>query len=117
MHNTGKGRFGEAVAVRFLKKRGYSILNKNYRCRFGEMDIIAREGATLCFIEVKFRYDTRYGLPEESITPKKIFRLYKIADYYLSYNGLADISCRFDVVSIMKNEKGLLDIKVIKEAF
>ena len=94
------GEKGEDIAVRYLKKRGYRIVERNYRVRLGEIDIIAEQGADLVFVEVKTRSDTSFGSPFESVTMQKQKQLSKVALEYLSRNGCQDRPARFDVVGI-----------------
>ncbi len=103
----------ESVAVSFLEKQGYDILERNFRCRQGEIDIIATDEGILCFIEVKYRSNDRAGSPGEAIDYKKQRIIYKVAEYYIYKKSLSfDIPCRFDAV-IIEGE----DIKLIKDAF
>jgi putative endonuclease len=77
------GAHGEELAARFLQRQGYAILQANWRCRRGEIDLIARDGATLVFVEVRTRRSSRLGSPEESVTPAKQQRLAELAQTYL----------------------------------
>lgn len=95
------GRRGEDAASRFLYRRGYDILERNWTCAFGEVDIIARDGSALVFVEVKTRTGIEKGFPSEAVGSKKRDRYEKIALAYLSDHGEDDISVRFDVVSIV----------------
>jgi len=109
------GERGEAIAVRFLKKHGYKIIRKNYRTPIGEIDIIAMDGNTLVFIEVKARESIRYGLPFESVNNKKRQKISKVARLYLK--RFRDVPhCRFDVVSINYDD-GRAVVDLIKDAF
>jgi putative endonuclease len=109
------GKEGEAIAVRFLKKNGYRIIQKNYRTPIGEIDIIARDGKTLVFVEVKARESIRYGLPFESVNSRKRKKIMNVATLYLK--RFRDVPpCRFDVVSI-NYEKGRPVFDLIKNAF
>ena len=109
------GEEGEVIAVRFLKKNGYRIIQKNYRTPIGEIDIIARDGDTLVFIEVKTRESIRYGLPFESINNKKRQKIMNVATLYLK--RFKDIPpCRFDVVSINYDD-GRPVVDLIRGAF
>ena len=110
------GKKGEELAIRFLKKSGYRILEKNYVCKLGEIDIIAKEKDTLAFIEVKTRTSTLYGPPELSVTPFKQMQLSKVALNFLKEMGLEDVKARFDVVSILLDSKGE-KIELIRDAF
>src|SRR5512135_2759967 len=110
------GKKGEEVALRFLKKKGYRILEKNYVCKLGEIDIIAKEKDTLAFIEVKTRTSTLFGPPELSVTPFKQMQLSKAALYFLKEKRLDDVKARFDVVSILLEPQGE-KIELIRDAF
>ncbi len=92
----------EAMAAQYLEKQGYEILEKNFRCRLGEIDIVAREGAYLCFVEVKYRRSGVMGWPEEAVDANKQRRISRAADYYLlSHAAGFDVGVRFDVVAIL----------------
>lgn len=111
-----KGKIGEDVAVNFLKQNGYEILEQNYYYNHGEIDIIAKEGNTLAFVEVKSRRSTAFGEPEESVTPKKQELLRRTAEGYVSERNIGEIDCRFDVVSVvMKDGKAVC--KILKDCF
>jgi putative endonuclease len=111
-----KGRAGEETAEQFLQQHGYEILEKNYIHRHGEIDIIAREGSVLVFVEVKFRRSRRFGEPEESVTPKKQELLRRTAEGYVMERFPSGIECRFDVVSIVM-EEGKTECRVLKDCF
>ena len=111
------GRKGEEVAVDFLKKQGYRIIKRNYRCRAGEIDIIAKQGSSLAFIEVKTRRSTRFGLPEEAVSYEKKRHLTRVALGYFTHYRIKETKCRFDVVSVVVNENGVKEIRLIKNAF
>jgi putative endonuclease len=102
------GRQGEDIAAGFLQARGYRILQRNWRCRAGEIDIVAREGKYLCFVEVKTRDSVRCGVAEEAVDFRKRKQLSKLACLYLSDNGLKEIPVRFDVVAISGNRPHLI---------
>lgn len=93
------GGLGEDFAVHYLKSRGYRVLKRNFRCRLGEIDLIAKDGKTLVFIEVKTRRNHRYGTPQEAVTLAKQAKLRKVAAYYLQRLD-QDIPCRFDVLAV-----------------
>ncbi len=114
--NIKKGRKGEALAEKFLKKKGYKILERNYRTRFGEIDIIAREGRTLVFIEVKARTDEAFGSPFAAVGPKKQSHLTLAANIYMEEHGVGDIPQRFDVVSVLGDGRGAR-IELLRNAF
>jgi len=111
------GQSGEEEATAFLKRQGYKILQRNFRSKLGEIDIIAKDGATLCFVEVRTRTSEWHGHPFESITPRKKQKLIKTALTYLKLNGLTDTDARFDVVAVIPQEQGGFDIEIIKNAF
>ena len=100
MNNKPSGNYGETLAVNYLKKLDYKILERNYRIRGGEIDIVARDGEYLVFVEVKSRWSHEYGLPAESITPWKIRALLKTAQFYLLKIKWGDKPYRLDLVSI-----------------
>ncbi len=95
------GRKGEEAAVRFLRNKGFEILETNWTCFAGEADIIAREGDTLCFIEVKTRSQIHKGFPSEAVDARKRDKYERIAACYLKTYDTCDIRVRFDVVSIL----------------
>ena len=97
------GKKGEEVAVDYLQKKGYRIVERGYRLFRGELDIIAYDRATLVFVEVKTRAGTEFGLPEEAVTPAKQNQIKRIAQGYLMERGLGDPNCRFDVLAILIN--------------
>lgn len=92
------GRQGEAKAARFLKKKGYAVIQQNYRTKTGEIDIIAKDGDTLVFVEVKSRQSDAYGSAKASITRDKQARITRTALYYMKETRQAIVSARFDVV-------------------
>jgi putative endonuclease len=94
------GKTGEDLACRELERRGYAIVARRYRRRGGELDIIARDGATLVFIEVKTRDGRAFGDAAEAVTPFKRRRIAQLALDYMTRHRLTDCPCRFDVVSI-----------------
>ncbi len=110
------GKNGEALAEEFLKNTGYSILARNYRTKLGEIDIIAREKETICFVEVKTRTGERFGLPEEALTYHKQQRISRASLVFLNENKLFDQKARFDVVSIMQSGD-TAKINLIRNAF
>ena len=95
-----KGKKGEDIACRALKMKGYVILEKNYRLREGEIDIITERDDYICFVEVKARSSDSFGLPEESITDRKKERIIIAANTYIEENDLHDRNMRFDVVAV-----------------
>ena len=98
------GLWGEAQVANYLRKRGYKILAHGYRCRFGEIDLIASKGNLVCFVEVKTRSDTEHGLPREAVTLQKQEKLRKTALFYLSANEM-EVPARFDVAEVYTDRK------------
>lgn len=112
------GNFGEKQAARYLRTRNYKILQQNYRCRYGEIDIIAKDTEnTLVFIEVKTRSSEKYGRGMESVTSKKQQRLKKTSLYFLQKNKIFFEGLRFDVIDILKKQGKPPKILHIKNAF
>ena len=110
------GRIGEEEAAKFLKNKGFQILERNFRAVRGEIDIIARDKKTLVFIEVKTGVTPGFGEPEERVNQKKQRQIGKVAMRYLQRYGMYDIDCRFDVVSVVFL-KGEWKINHIEDAF
>ena len=110
------GKRGEEKAVRLLEDNGYKILLKNYKTKLGEIDIIACDKDTICFIEVKARYSDRFGLPSEAVLCHKQRQISKAALTFLKENNLLDKKARFDVVSVLYSEENP-KFDLIKNAF
>ncbi len=101
----------------FLREKGLEILEENYRTRWGEIDIIARDGSTLVFVEVKTRSQRLFGSPLQAVTPDKQRRLRRMAAMYLAKKNLSEIPARFDVVGISLREGSPPEIEWIPHAF
>lgn len=101
MSNVSKGKSGEDMAVKYLKRHFYKILACNYRCKMGEIDIIAQKGSYIVFVEVKYRKDTEKGLPYEAVNYRKQQHIKNTALFYLMENDLGEPNCRFDVIDIL----------------
>jgi putative endonuclease len=101
-----KGDRGEDRTATFLRQEGYRILERNYRCPLGEMDIIARDGKTIVFIEVKARSSDRFGSPQAAIGPQKQRRMTAIALCYLKGKGWLGMPARFDVAAVRLDAAG-----------
>lgn len=97
------GRWGEEQAAEYLRKQRYRILACNWRCRYGELDLVARDGKTLCFVEVKLRRSERYGRAAEQVDGRKQQKLKQSALAYLAQNP-QDCPMRFDVIEIYAPE-------------
>ena len=95
------GLKGEGLAVRFLRRKGYKIITRNFSCQFGEIDIIARQKKTTVFIEVKTRTSCGFGTPEEALNSEKIIHLQRSAEFYIKKSANPEGMFRFDVVSII----------------
>jgi len=113
------GRTGEEAALEFLQRNKYRVVTTGFRLHRGEIDIIAYDGPTLVFVEVKTRSGEEFGLPEEAVTPAKQRQVRKIAAGYLQKNRIAEsrIPCRFDVLSIVRETEAVFRIRHIKNAF
>lgn len=116
------GRLGEDLAASYLKEKGYRLLERNYRCCLGEVDIIALDEKTLVFIEVRCRSSGKFGLPQESVQWYKQAKVRKIAQYYLQAASVKPaLSVRFDVLALLFDpfdlDYKLRQIEHIKNAF
>ena len=111
------GKTGEDFACRALRRRGYEILDRRYRTRAGELDIIARENGTLVFVEVKTRSSPRFGHPFDAVTRAKQRKLVAMADDYLMRKGWQGRPCRFDVVGLSMRETGRPSVEIVTNAF
>ena len=101
MNKREKGTQQEAVAADFLKKNGYEILELNYRCRYGEIDIVARKEETLVIVEVKFRSDSSCGDPAEAVDVRKQRKICRVTlDYLMRHPYHQEKPCRFDVIAV-----------------
>ncbi len=103
------GQEGETIAADYLKKRGYKIVEQNFRCSIGEIDLIAWEGETLVFVEVKARSSSQFGGPEGAVTLRKQEKIIRVASAYLQQKKLLTVLCRFDVVAVIKAARPLQD--------
>ena len=109
------GREGEKMAKDYLVKKGYIILEVNYRHLKAEVDIIARKGASLVAVEVKTRSTSDFGNPQDFVKPKQIQRLVRAVNHYVNLKDL-DVEVRFDIISIIKNKLGTR-IEHLEDAF
>ncbi len=110
------GRQGEDLAFELLKEKGYKILERNYKSPLGEIDIVAREGNTLAFVEVKTRLSSDFGTAKWAVGPKKQRKLSLVALGYLKHHALLDQPARFDVVAIDLGQ-GQEKIELFRNAF
>lgn len=112
------GKIGEAFAVDYLKAQDYQILEQNYRLRFGEIDLIARQGRRTVFVEVKTRRSLKFGTPQTAVTPTKQKQISKVALSYLQEHNLLDGACRFDVIAVFLSlQCKLINLHHIENAF
>jgi len=118
MNTRTLGAFGEEEAVRCLRRKGYRIVQRNYRCRFGEIDIIARKRNILAFVEVKLRKDRRFAEAREFVTRQKQQRILASAQLYLASHP-EDLQPRFDVIEVYapEGERGAITVEHLEDAF
>jgi len=109
------GKEGEDRAARFLAKKGYKILERNYSTRSGEIDLVALHNGEVVFVEVKTRTSDAYGAPELAVNPRKQLRMIKAALGYIKYKKLHQMPCRFDVVAITTAAEN--EVELIQNAF
>jgi putative endonuclease len=114
----GLGRTGERLAAEKLERCGYHILERNFRCPHGEIDLIAEQQQELVFVEVKTRRGTAYGRPEEAVTVRKQRKIVQVALYYLDIHACSERSWRVDVVAVQMSVSGKLEeIRIYEHAF
>lgn len=110
MYTQKIGRFGESEAEKYLKQNGYKILERNFSCKRGEIDIIALDKNEIVFIEIKARASLKYGLPSEAVTKNKLKHIYKTAEYYLYIRNLEKERTRIDVIEVyIKNKQVIIN--------
>ncbi len=105
MNNIEKGKLGEEIASKYIISKGGKVIERNYRTRVGEVDLIAKLNGELVFVEVKSRSNINYGYPAESVNYKKKRKITNVAKYYILDNSLENLSIRFDVIEIYLKEK------------
>lgn len=111
------GERGETAACGFLKGRGYEILKKNYKCKLGEIDVIARRRGRLAFVEIKTRTNARFGAPQEAVDLRKQTKIFKVAQWYLKEKKMEKTPIAFDVVAVLWGEKQAPEMHLIADAF
>ena len=104
------------MACNYLRSQGARVIKQNFRCRLGEIDIIARDGKYLCFIEVKYRADDRFGGPEAAVNIVKQKKISRVSVSYMKMTGLTDMPIRYDVIAI-HGENRAITVNWIKNAF
>ena len=112
----GAGDDWEMLAERRLTAAGYRILDRNFRTRSGELDFVAEENGVVCFVEVKGRRGTGFGLPAEAVTAEKRRRIFRTAEAWLARKRRENVPCRFDVVSILEAD-GTPRVEILRDAF
>lgn len=117
MNNVQVGREAERKAADYLQEKGYTVLDQNFKfMHLGELDIVARKGSTLVFVEVRMRRTKQYGSPEGSLTPKKLRTIRRVAEAWMSRHRYHGYACRFDVVAIDESS-GRCEIRHYENAF
>lgn len=114
--NKSIGTIGENIAAEYLKNHNYKILERNFSCKIGEIDIIAKNENNICFIEVKSRTSDYFGMPSEAVNYYKEQKICKVAQYYILKKNLYKYNLRFDVVEIIFNST-TSKVNLIKNAF
>lgn len=114
-HNQQFGKRGEDMAASFFKNQGYEIVERNWRCRFGEVDLIIKCGEEWRFVEVKARQNEVFGYPEEAVTAVKREHFYKAIEIYSQMRGLSPRQVHADVLAIVLSEKDF-DVRWLKDA-
>lgn len=109
------GKRGEDLAVEFLQKKGLQILERNWRCMYGELDIVAKDGEVLVFVEVKTRSSVSCGHPLESLNAKKILRLRRLGNLWTMKHNSFSAIWRIDLVAIVLSENNVVDIEYLQE--
>lgn len=102
------GAWGESVAAHQLEAHGYTIVARNWRCRYGEIDLVAQAGDELVFVEVKTRRGRGFGTPEEGVSPHKLRKLFELGQHYLLAYDLDDVAWRVDMVAVELDGQGKL---------
>ena len=115
--NKSVGVRGEEIAVAYLRGERFTIIERNYRCKSGEVDIVARDGKTIVFVEVKARRNLSYGPPQLAVTPFKQRQISKAALTWLAQHRQHDVGARFDVIAILMPEGAVPVIEHIRNAF
>lgn len=108
------GAIGEELAIKLLRKNNYKIVTKNFRSKFGEIDIVALDKDTLIFVEVKTRWSKKFGSPEEAVTQKKLSKIRKAGEYFCLLNQHLPKKLRIDVVAIEMEDGKIASQKIIK---
>ena len=113
-HNTALGAYGERVARRHLEDAGLQVLDSNWRCDAGELDLVLREGDTLVVCEVKTRSSDAFGTPHEAVTQQKAARMRRLAARWISERDIRPAEIRFDLVAVLRPRRGAADIDHVR---
>lgn len=108
------GRYGEEVAERHLVEQGLAVLDRNWRCAEGEIDLVLRDGATLVVCEVKTRHDDRFGTPHQAVTGAKLERLKRLASRWVAERGLRPSAIRIDLVAVRRPLRGAAVVEHVR---
>jgi putative endonuclease len=112
--NSALGAYGERVAERYLVDDGLTVLDRNWRCAAGELDLVLRDGDTLVFCEVKTRSGTAYGHPLEAVGAVKTERLVRLADAWIEAHEVVAPDVRFDVVAVVRSARGAAQVEHVR---
>ena len=115
-NNVEVGSYGQKLAERYISDEGFHIIERNFRCRSGEIDLVARDGDYIVFIEVKYRRSLEYGYPCEAVGYHKQRHIKRVAQYYIMIKNLNNQDFRFDILEIIDNAENP-EINLIKNAF
>jgi len=115
--NRDIGIIGEQEAIKYLKRMGYKIIERNFKTKKGEIDVIAMDNDILSFIEVKTRKTDKFGLPCESVNLRKQHTMGTVSLIYMAKKGMFNRPCRFDVVEVYMDGESVKEIRLIKDAF
>lgn len=108
------GKTGEEVAIELLKQNGYKVVAQNFKCKLGEVDVIALNNDTLVFVEVKARWSRKFGPPEAAVNDKKLHKIKRVGEYFLKLNPSMPKKQRIDVVALSFERGRLTSTKIIK---
>ncbi|WP_334292123.1 YraN family protein [Alkalithermobacter thermoalcaliphilus] len=111
LNNVQKGKLGEKIANKYLLSKGFKILDKNYKTRYGEIDLIAQKKEKITFVEVKLRSNLNYGYPCEAVNFKKQNKIRNVATEYINKNKLENLEYSFDVIEVYLKDKKINHIK------
>ena len=111
------GERGEMAACSFLKEHGYEILEKNYKCKIGEIDVIARRKGRIAFIEIKTRTGAQFGTPQEAVDLRKQEKIFKVAQWYMKEKFLLKTPVAFDVVAVFWQAGRAPEMRLLADAF